>query len=100
MDKEKWINDTLNSIDGMNRAEPNPFLFPKILNKIKIDDKAASFIPRKRAILIFTSIIILAVLNLGTILYKNSQTTYIFTTETSITEYIPSNQNSYLEIFK
>jgi len=100
MDKKKWIKDTLNSIDGIKCAEPNPFLFPKILNRLKNGERPAAFIPRKKAILIYTSIIILAVLNLGAILYKNLQTTCITTAEKSVTEYIPSNQNSYLEIFK
>lgn len=100
MDKEKWINETLNSTDGIKRAEPNPFLFPKIINRIKKGEVSSAFIPRKKAILVFTSILILAVLNMGTILYKNSQVTYPITTESVTTEYIPSQKNAYLEYLK
>ncbi|GAB2598700.1 hypothetical protein [Spirosoma areae] len=32
--QEKWVNDILNSIDGVQRAEPNPFLFAKIRNRL------------------------------------------------------------------
>ncbi|HZY82981.1 MAG TPA: hypothetical protein VFE50_25855 [Cyclobacteriaceae bacterium] len=30
MDKEKWKDDVLNSLQGIKRAEPNPFLFTRI----------------------------------------------------------------------
>ena len=30
MEKEKWKDDILNSLQGMQRAEPNPFLFTRI----------------------------------------------------------------------
>ncbi|WP_225309656.1 hypothetical protein [Larkinella humicola] len=32
--KEQWINDILNSTDGMQRAEPGAFLFAKIRNRL------------------------------------------------------------------
>jgi hypothetical protein len=100
MDKEKWMHDVLNSTKGIKRAEPGSFLFPKITGRIKTGDIPAAYIPLKKAILIFTSIFVLAILNLGTILYKNSQTNYTTYTETSTSDYIPSQQNPYLEIFK
>ncbi len=33
-EKEKWINDVLRSLDGLQRAEPNPFLYAKIYNRL------------------------------------------------------------------
>jgi hypothetical protein len=36
-EKEKWINDILSSADGMQRAEPNPFLFAKIRNRLQTE---------------------------------------------------------------
>ncbi len=30
MDKEQWKNEILNSLHGLKRAEPNPFLFTRI----------------------------------------------------------------------
>jgi hypothetical protein len=32
--QEQWINDILNSTDGMKRAEPGAFLFAKIRNRL------------------------------------------------------------------
>lgn len=32
--QEKWVNDILNSLDGVQRAEPSPFLFAKIRNRL------------------------------------------------------------------
>ena len=34
MNKEKWINDVMNSLDDVKSAEASPFLYNKILNKI------------------------------------------------------------------
>lgn len=100
MDKEKWINNILNSAEGIKRAEPNPFLFPKIISRINSGEVSSVFIPRKKAILFFASILLLAVLNMGTILYKNSQVTYPVTAENVTTEYVPSQENAYLEYLK
>jgi len=35
MESENWINETLESTKGMQRAEPNPFLFEKIAGRIQ-----------------------------------------------------------------
>jgi len=35
--KEKWINDVLRSLDGLQRAEPRPFLFAKIRHRLSIE---------------------------------------------------------------
>ena len=32
--KEKLINDTMESIDGISRASANPFLYDKIINRM------------------------------------------------------------------
>ncbi len=34
MNKEKWINEVMNSLDDAKSAEANPFLYNKILNKL------------------------------------------------------------------
>lgn len=34
MEKDKWINEILNSTKGMQRAEPSPFIFEQITAKI------------------------------------------------------------------
>ncbi|GLR18277.1 hypothetical protein [Portibacter lacus] len=33
-DKEKWVNDVLNSMEGSRRAKPSPELFDQILQEI------------------------------------------------------------------
>jgi hypothetical protein len=33
--KENWINNTLESLDGVNRAESDPLLFDKALQRIQ-----------------------------------------------------------------
>ncbi|GAB3908837.1 hypothetical protein GCM10028803_45260 [Larkinella knui] len=33
--KERWINAILNSAEGMQRAEPSPFLFAKIRDRLQ-----------------------------------------------------------------
>lgn len=32
--KDKWINDILNSIEGIKQAEPSPFLYAKIQHRL------------------------------------------------------------------
>jgi hypothetical protein len=34
MQKEQWINEIMNSLDGLQKAEGNPFLKTRILSKI------------------------------------------------------------------
>ena len=33
--KEEWINKTMESLEGMNRAESDPLLFDKVLQRIQ-----------------------------------------------------------------
>jgi hypothetical protein len=44
--KEKWINDILNSTDGMERVEPSPFLFAKIRNRLQTEAPKVIISPR------------------------------------------------------
>ncbi|MER3471468.1 MAG: hypothetical protein C4330_09060 [Chitinophagaceae bacterium] len=39
MENEKCIEQILNSLDGMQRAEANPFLFQKIKNRMQQKDE-------------------------------------------------------------
>lgn len=41
MKKEQRIDEILNSLDGMQRAEANPFLYQKIKNRLEAPGKAA-----------------------------------------------------------
>ena len=61
MNKEKWINEVMNSLDDMKSAEANPFLYNKILNKIGSGE--VEYAPMKLVWLAAASFTLLAVLN-------------------------------------
>ncbi len=42
MQKEQWINEVLQSTNGMQKAEPGPFLFEKIVQRITKEKEATS----------------------------------------------------------
>ncbi|WP_077922284.1 hypothetical protein [Spirosoma sp. 209] len=61
-EKEKWINDVLGSVDDLQRAEPSPFLFASIRNRIA--EKAAPVrLPMRTVWLAAASFGLLVVLN-------------------------------------
>lgn len=56
-DKEKWINEVMSSTEGMQKAEPNPFLYSKIAFRMQQKEKQQDrfnkvFIPRWVAVVI------------------------------------------------
>lgn len=95
--KDKWINDTLESLNGIKQAEASPFLFAKVLNRVK-NGKTGGFIPAKRAALGFMTMVILAVINIAVILNLNTAAENLQTGSTVTHELIPSQTNPYLEI--
>ena len=56
MNKTEKIEKTLNSLDGINRAQANPFLFEKIKNRMNGDNKAKA----SNTKLVFATVIALA----------------------------------------
>ena len=36
--KEKWIEDRLSSLDGLKKAEANPYLYSKVMNRMEKKD--------------------------------------------------------------
>jgi hypothetical protein len=42
MESNKWINDILNSSNGITKVTPNPLLFSKIQNKISVENTISS----------------------------------------------------------
>ncbi|WP_338871581.1 hypothetical protein WBJ53_25780 [Spirosoma sp. SC4-14] len=60
--KDKWINDVLGSIDGMNRAEPGPFLYAKIQHRLKVTDTTQR-VPARMVWLAIASFALLVLLN-------------------------------------
>ena len=61
MNKEKWIDDVINSLDGVQPAEANPYVYTKILSKI--NTAAAEYAPAKLVWLAAASFILLLLLN-------------------------------------
>jgi len=61
-EKDKWINDVLGSIDGMNRAEPGPFLYAKIQHRLKTTPTTA-YVPTRTVWLAIASFALLVLLN-------------------------------------
>ncbi|MDQ3046820.1 MAG: hypothetical protein M3R27_04670 [Bacteroidota bacterium] len=66
MDKDKWINEVMKSLDDVKSAETSPFLYNKILNKISSGENANASKPTitiKVAWLAAASFVLLAILN-------------------------------------
>ncbi len=61
MNKEKWINEVINSLDDVNSAEVNPFLYTKILQKISSGN--SEYAPMKLVWLAAASFALLLLLN-------------------------------------
>lgn len=61
-EKDKWINTILGSLDGIQRAEPSPFLFAKIQNKLNARPEK-TYVSRQTVWLAAASFVVLAVLN-------------------------------------
>ena len=59
--KNQKIEEVMNSLDGIQKAEPNPFLYSKILNKIS--EKANEYTPMKIVWLAAASFALLLLLN-------------------------------------
>lgn len=99
--KDKWIQETLESADNIKRAEASPFIYPKILNRLKDLHKTGSIIPLRRAAIGFVSIILLAIINVfvifGSADQPDSDKNKVTKTESS-SQFIPSQYNPYLEI--
>ncbi|MBN8642740.1 MAG: hypothetical protein J0L86_13080 [Flavobacteriales bacterium] len=67
MEAEKFINDILNSTNGITKVSPNDELFSKI--ELRIQEK--SVVPMKTLWLVAASIVILMSLNVIIIASKN-----------------------------
>ena len=70
MNKEKWINEVMNSLDDVKSAEANPFLYNKILSKINTVKEEPS--SNKPVWLMAASFAILVALNFQAMRTSNS----------------------------
>lgn len=72
MEKEYWKDEVMNSLHGIRRAEPNPFLFTRIEERVKSPSSFLSdrIIPLPKLSFAFAGIVLLFVLNV--LILKNS----------------------------
>lgn len=98
--KDKWINDTIESINGIKRAEASPFLYAKVLNKIKSGNRGSGIIPVRKVALGFLTMLLLAALNIAVTLNSNSNNTESGSNNNVSEELVPSQSNPYLEYLK
>jgi hypothetical protein len=71
MEKENWINEILNSTNGMTQVTPNADLYSKIEQKIFLNKNVVSM---KTVWLVAASIVILVSLNISAMQNKNATT--------------------------
>jgi hypothetical protein len=69
--KEKWINETLESIDGIHQAEANPFLYDKVLNQLNKQKSKPDLIQLRVLYRLAACIVVFIGLNIFTILHFN-----------------------------
>jgi hypothetical protein len=99
MDKEKWINDALESINGAGKAKPGDFVFSKILHRLKNAGRENLYISKKKAAFGLVTMLVLAVLNAGALLLNNDSISSSKETNTIVKEYFPSHQNALEQYF-
>jgi len=68
MEKDRWIENVLNSTNGITKVSPNDHLFSKIQSRINDQKPAETYVKW----LIAASIVVLISLNTTYILQKNS----------------------------
>lgn len=71
MEKENWINEILNSTNGMTQVTPNADLYSKIEQKIFLNKNVVSM---KTVWLVAASVVILVSLNISAMQNKNATT--------------------------
>lgn len=61
--KEQWVDEVFGSLNGLERAEPNPFLFAKIENRIQQASARIACVPARTVWLVAASFALLVFLN-------------------------------------
>lgn len=69
-DLQKRIDETLNALDGMQRAEASPFLYSKIRNRLQ---GVNEFVPQSLAWRMIAALVIVALVNLFTLRHFNAE---------------------------
>jgi len=91
---EQEMEATLNSLDGLQRAEAAPFFYTRLKARMEKEysDKGIMGIAWLRPQLAFAALALLAALNVFTIINKKQdKETYTTATSTSVTEQVASD---------
>jgi hypothetical protein len=70
-EKEKWIREVMGSLDNAQRAEPNPFLFTRIEQRLQ-SARPAAYVSTRMVWLAATSFVLLLFLNVQLIRRQNA----------------------------
>jgi hypothetical protein len=65
--KDNWMNEVLGSLDGVERAEADPFLFEKISNRLSIQKQEKQIASRNPVWKMALAFLLILLLNLFTI---------------------------------
>jgi hypothetical protein len=93
--KENWIEKTLASADDVHRAEPNPFLYEKILSRMQSNPQAEHVISKKLLWKISIGFCLLLLVNIVSIKKFNSSQASETIYSASSTEYSFTNNYNY-----
>ena len=63
MEQEEWTSEVLNSFDGMQKAEPSPYLYSKIKSRLEVN--VIEKIPVKWAFVTMSSLVLLFIINIS-----------------------------------
>lgn len=91
MNKNKKIDEVLNSLDGIKSAEANPFLYSRILNKIQTSAK--EYTPAKIIWLAAASFLLLLFLNISAFRKAMNKGSSIYQSENAASGYNLMNEN-------
>ena len=91
MNNEKRIEEVMNSLDGIQQAEPNPFLYNRILNRI--NSASGEYAPVKLVWLAAASLALIFLLNF-TAIRRTISGTENKTIESVASGYNLMNENS------
>ena len=72
MKKEEWINSILESASGIEDAEPSPFLFGKIMNKLEQQEPATAN-PVRYRLAFSAAVLLLLLINISALVIYKSQ---------------------------
>jgi hypothetical protein len=93
MDKEKWKDEVMGSLDGMQRVGPGPFLYTRILGKLEAGlVENTRLLPAKQAWALLAGMALLIALNV-TALKTGSHNTDTGGAGQGMTNYNPDNTN-------